>query len=146
MHRHSPRIGFFEALFFTSAVLVASSRYIQHSCIFFTYDELIVYLFRLPFKIIFFHSRFYVIFCHSLLLKRRKKVCRQIFLIMGDAKIKSLKSRWLAPLKVRLRLSLEDFPTLCLLGYIKLLLEQSSSGWKVHTSASRLFLTTLVEY
>ena len=29
MHRHSPRRGVFEALFFTSAVLVASSSYIQ---------------------------------------------------------------------------------------------------------------------
>ena len=36
LHRHTPRIIFFEALFFTSAVLAASSRYIQLSSTFFT--------------------------------------------------------------------------------------------------------------
>ena len=46
-----------------------------------------VYLFSLPCKIIFFHIRSYVIFWHSFLLKRRKKVCRQKFGIMGDAKM-----------------------------------------------------------
>ena len=50
MHRHSPRRGFFQALFFTSAVLVASSSYIELSSTFFTKEELIVYLFHLPLK------------------------------------------------------------------------------------------------
>ena len=68
-HRHSPRRGFLKRY-----LLVASYSYIQLSSILF-----IVYLFRLPFKIIFFQHRFYLIFWHSLLLKRRKKFAAKNF-------------------------------------------------------------------
>ena len=43
-------------------------------------EEIIVYAFRLPCKIIFFHIRFYVKFWYSfLLLKRRKKFVAKNF-------------------------------------------------------------------
>ena len=79
VHRHSPHRGFFEAPFFTRAILVASTSYIQVSCCFFHIERAYCVSFLSTIKNNFLSQSFLCKILALFAAKNKKKNCRQKF-------------------------------------------------------------------